>query len=219
MERSHRQPSMARQCKLLSISRSSVYYRPKPPPRGNLEPMAAMDRPYQAVPYFGSRRMVAWLEARGHCISRKRVRRLMRMRGWRPSTKGPGRHGTRRRHPDTRICSGAWQSPRRTTCGRRTSPTSPWPAGSSTWSWSWTGTARCVLAWGLSNTLDSAFCTDALDEALSKGTPEIFNTDQARQLTGEALTGLLKERGSQISATTGRGATPTTSSWSGSGAA
>ena len=54
---------------------------------------------------------------------------------------------------------------------------------------------------------------------MSKGTPEIFNTDQARQLTGEALTGLLKERGSQISATTGRGATPTTSSWSGSGAA
>ena len=59
--------------------------------------------------------------------------------------------------------------------------------------------SRCVLAWRLSNTLDSAFCVDALEEALSRSMPEIFNTDQGTQFTGEAFTGLLKEQGIQIS--------------------
>ena len=59
--------------------------------------------------------------------------------------------------------------------------------------------SRCVLAWRLSNTLDSAFCVDALEESLSRGTPKIFNTDQGTQFTGEAFAGLLKEQGIQIS--------------------
>ena len=59
--------------------------------------------------------------------------------------------------------------------------------------------SRCVLVWRLSNTLDSAFCVDALEESLSRGTPKIFNTDQGTQFTGEAFTGLLKEQGIQIS--------------------
>lgn len=59
--------------------------------------------------------------------------------------------------------------------------------------------SRCVLVWRLSNTLDSAFCVDALEEPLSKGTPEIFNTDQGSQFTSEAFTGLLKREGARIS--------------------
>jgi len=59
--------------------------------------------------------------------------------------------------------------------------------------------SRYVLAWRLSNTLDTGFCVEALEEALKKGKPEIFNTDQGAQFTGEAFTGLLKQHGIRIS--------------------
>lgn len=81
VERSRRRLSVVRQCKLLSISCSSVYYQCKPTPQRDLELMAALDRQYLDTPYFGSRRMQGWLQAQGHCINRKRVWRLMRTMG------------------------------------------------------------------------------------------------------------------------------------------
>ena len=85
--------------------------------------------------------------------------------------------------------------------GLRTSPTSPWPKVFSTWSFrgrmDWS--SRCVLAWRLSNTLDADFCVEALREALSRGKPEVFNTDQGGQFTGEGFTGLLEQHGVKIS--------------------
>ena len=59
--------------------------------------------------------------------------------------------------------------------------------------------SRYVVAWRLSNTLDAAFCVEVLDEALTKGTPEVFNTDQGSQFTGEGFTGLLEQHGVRIS--------------------
>lgn len=199
VERCHPRLSVARQSQLLGVSRSSVYYRCKPTPQRDLDLMAAMDRQYLATPYFGSRRMQAWLQAQGHRISRKRVRRLMRVM----------------------ALEAIYQRPRTTT----SSPTAPkypyllrglaitkpdqvWAADITyipmargflylvvIMDWH----SRCVLAWRLSNTLDSAFCVDALEEALSKGTPEIFNTDQGTQFTSEAFLGRLRERGIRIS--------------------
>lgn len=199
VERCHRQLSVARQCKLVGISRSSVYYKRKPTPQGDLDLMMAMDRQYLAAPYFGSRRMQAWLQAQGHLTGRKRVRRLMRVMGLeaiyqRPRTsKGSP---AAQRHPY--LLRGM----------EITRPDQVWAADITYIPMSrgflylvvimdWH--SRCVLAWRLSNTLDSAFCVDALEEALNRGKPEVFNTDQGTQFTGEAFTGLLKEQGIQIS--------------------
>ena len=76
---------------------------------------------------------------------------------------------------------------------------------------------RYVVAWNLSNTLDADFCIEALEEALGKGRPEIFNTDQGSQFTGEAFTGLLERSTESESAWTGKAGTATTYSWSGCG--
>lgn len=197
--RRHRRLSVARLCQLLSISRSSFYYRRKPTPQGDLELMAAMDRQYLATPYFGSRRMLAWLQVQGHCISRKRVRRLMRVMGLEAIYQRP------------RTSRGSPAAPKHPYLLRGLAITRPdhvWAADITyipmargflylvvIMDWH----SRCVLAWRLSNTLDSTFCVDALEEALAKGTPEIFNTDQGTQFTGEGFTGLLREQGIQIS--------------------
>jgi putative transposase len=198
VQRSHRRLSVARQCKL-GISRSSVYYGRKPTSETDLELMAAMDRQYLETPYFGSRRMQAWLQAQGHCVNRKRVRRLMRVMGLealyqRPRTSKPSPAAPK--HPY--LLRGL----------AITQPDQVWAADITyipmakgflylvvVMDWY----SRNVLAWRLSNTLDSAFCVDALEEALRKGTPEIFNTDQGTQFTSEAFTALLKQHGVQIS--------------------
>ena len=199
VQRSHRRLSVTRQCKLLGISRTSVSYRRKPTAQTDLELMAAMDRQYLETPYYGSRRMRAWLQTQGHCVNRKRVRRLMRVMGLvalyqRPRTSKP--LPTAPKHPYLL---------RELTITR---PDQVWAADSTyipmakgflylvaVMDWY----SRKVLAWRLSNTLDSAFCVDALEEALSKGTPEICNTDQGAQFTSEVFTGLLKQHGVRIS--------------------
>ena len=82
-------------------------------------------------------------------------------------------------------------------CGRPTSPTSPWPRVYLVAIMDWY--SRYVVAWRLSNTLDAAFCVEVLDEALRKGKPEVFNTDQGGQFTSEGFIGLLKQHGVSIS--------------------
>ena len=93
-DRAHPQVSLSRQCDLLDISRASVYYRPVPTRAADLELMALMDRQYLKTPFYGSRRMKAWLRLQGHLVSRNRVRRLMRLMGLeaiyrRPNTSKP----------------------------------------------------------------------------------------------------------------------------------
>lgn len=199
IDRRHQRLSVARQCRLVGVSRSALYYRRTPTPQSDLKLMAALDRQYLATPYFGSRRMQAWLQAHGACVNRKRVRRLLRVMG----------------------LEAIYQRPRTTTANPAapkhpyllrglaiTRPDQVWAADITyipmahgflylvaIMDWH----SRCVLAWRLSNTLDSAFCVDALEEALSRGRPEIFNTDQGTQFTCAAFTGPLQEHGVQIS--------------------
>ena len=79
IDRDHQQLSLVRQCILLAVSRASVYYRPVPTRAEDLELMALMDRQYLKTPFYGSRKMKAWLLGEGYLVSRKRVRRLMRL--------------------------------------------------------------------------------------------------------------------------------------------
>ncbi len=73
--------SVSRQCKLVGVSRSSLYYRPVGPDQDDLDIMAKMDRQYLKTPFYGSRRMKAWLCVQGHPVGREKVRRLMRVMG------------------------------------------------------------------------------------------------------------------------------------------
>ena len=200
IDRDHQQLSLVRQCILLDVSRASVYYRPVPTRAEDLELMALMDRQYLKTPFYGSRKMKAWLLQQGYLVSRKRVRRLMRLMGLeaiyrRPNTSKPA--------PGHRIfpylLKGVEVNRVDQVCGPRTSPTSPWRRASCTWWPSWTGIAGTCWPGSSPTPWTPAFCVAALEEALGKGRPEIFNTDQGSQFTSEAFTQTLQEQRVQVS--------------------
>ena len=106
IDRDHQQLSLVRQCILLDVSRASVYYRSVPTRAEDLELMALMDRQYLKTPFYGSRKMKAWLLQQGYLVSRKRVRRLMRLMEevWKPSTGVPTPANQRRETGSFPIC-------------------------------------------------------------------------------------------------------------------
>ena len=199
IDRDHQQLSLVRQCILLDVSRASVYYRPVPTRAEDLELMALMDRQYLKTPFYGSRKMKAWLLQQGYLVSRKRVRRLMRLMGLeaiyrRPNTSKPA--SGHRIFPyllkgvEVNRVDQVWAAD---------ITYIPMAKGFlylvAIMDWH----SRHVLAWKLSNTMDTSFCVAALEEALGKGRPEIFNTDQGSQFTSEAFTQTLQEQRVQVS--------------------
>src|SRR6476620_970795 len=98
IDRAHPTLSISRQCHLLEVSRASVYRRPAPVSADDLRLMELIDRQYLARPFYGSRRIAAWLATQGHPVNRKRVQRLMRLMGLGPSTSAPT---PARRRPST----------------------------------------------------------------------------------------------------------------------
>jgi len=190
---------MVRQCTLLDISRSGLYYQPVGISEEDLTLMKLIDRQYLATPFYGARKIVAWLKSQNYSVNRKRVRRLMRTMGLkaiyrRPRTSQPA--------PGHKVY------PYLLSGMEITRPNQVWAADITyipmargflylvaiiDWY------SRYVLSWRLSNTLDADFCVEALEEALKKGKPDIFNTDQGSQFTGEAFTGLLRQHGIRIS--------------------
>ena len=125
--------SLSRQCELLGLSRAALCYRVVRTGAYELELMALIDRQYLQTPFYGSRRMAAWLQAQGHAVNRKRVQRLMQRMGLvaiyqRPRTSRPAPE--HRIYPYLFAGSGSSGSAR---CGRPISPTFPWRAGFSTW--------------------------------------------------------------------------------------
>ncbi len=200
IDRTHAGLSVVRQCALVGVSRSSAYYRPAPAAPAELELMALIDRQYLARPYYGSRRMRAWLRGQGHGVNRKRVRRLMRLMGLEAIHPKPR---TSRPAPAHKVYAYllrglAITRVNQVWCADITYI--PMARGFlylvAVMDW----VSRRVLAWRLSNTMDAAFCVDALEVALARfGTPGIFNTDQGSQFTGAAFTGMLEEHGVAIS--------------------
>ena len=199
IDRGHKQLSLVRQCTLLNISRASVYYRPVSTRAEDLELMARMDRQYLKTPFYGSRRMKAWLLAEGYLVSRSKVRRLMRLMGLeaiyrRPNTSKPA--PGHRVYPyllkgvDVNRVDQVWAAD---------ITYIPMAQGFlylvAIMDWH----SRHVLAWKLSNTMDTDFCVTALEAALGKGRPEVFNTDQGAQFTSDAFTQTLQERGIRVS--------------------
>ena len=191
--------STVRQCALLGISRSSVYYRPRAPSQKDLALMKQIDQQYLATPFYGSRRMKVWLGRQGHWVNRKRVQRLMRTLGLQVIYRRPRTSKPAPGHKVYPYLLGGMEI---------TGPNQVWPADITyipiargflylvaIMDWY----SRYVVAWRLSNTLDADFCVETLEEALGKGKPEVFNTDQGSQFTSEGFTELLEEHGVSIS--------------------
>jgi len=192
--------SISRQSKLLAISRSSVYYRPKPDSTEELDLLKRLDEIFTENPMYGSRRMQVMLKREGILVGRRRIRRLMRKLGLWAVTPKPD---TSRPHPEHKIYPYLLRG---MTIDR---PNQVWATDityipmqrgflylAAILDWA----TRRVLAWRLSNTLTADFCVAALGEAIAKyGCPEIFNTDQGSQFTSEEFTGVLKRHEIQIS--------------------
>ena len=191
--------SVRRQCELLGLSRSSLYYEPTGETGEDLRLMRLIDEQYTAHPYYGSRRMTMWLIERGEEVNRKRVQRLMRTMGLeaiypkpRLSAAGKGHkvypyllRGVKVERPDQ-----VWSTDITYV---------PLPGGfmylAAVIDWY----SRYVIAWRLSNPLDGSFCLEMLEESLRSGKPEVFNTDQGVQFTAEAFTGALERAGVAVS--------------------
>jgi Integrase core domain/HTH-like domain len=191
---------VSQQCRLLGVSRSSVYRKPAEVSAEDLAIMALIDRQYLARPYYGSRRMAAWLATQGHRVNRKRVRPLMRLLGLaaiyqRPNTSKPA--PAHKIYPY--LLGGiAIERVNQVWCSDVTYI--PMAKGFLYLVVIMDWVSRAVLAWRLSNTLGADFCVEALEEALSRyGRPEIFNTDQGSQFTSDDLTSTLKDHGITIS--------------------
>jgi len=181
------------------LNRSSLYYEPAAQAAENLRLMRLIDREYTAHPFLGSRRLTKWLTEQGEAVNRKRVQRLMRVMGLeaiypKPMLSAAGRG--HRIYPyllrDVRI-----ERPDQVWSTDITYV--PLASGfmylAAVIDWY----SRYVLAWRLSNTLDGSFCLEMLEEALGRGRPEVFNTDQGVQFTAQAWTGRLEAAGVAVS--------------------
>ena len=161
--------------------------------------MKLIDHQYMAAPFYGARKIAAWLKGECRIVNRKRVRRLMQLMGIKAIYRRPR---TSKPAPGNKIY------PYLLNGLKITQPNQVWCADITyipmargflylvvIMDWY----SRYVLSWRLSNTLDADFCVEALEEALSKGRSDIFNTDQGTQFTGRAFTGLLEQHGVRIS--------------------
>jgi putative transposase len=183
----------------LGLCRSSLYYGPAGEAAENLRLMRLIDQEYTAHPFLGSRRLTAWLRRQGEAVNRKRVQRLMGLMGLeaiypKPKLSAAG--------PGHRTCPYLLRD---VTVER---PDQVWSAdityvpvargfmylvAAIDWY------SRYVVAWRLSNTLDGSFCLGMLEEALGRGRPEVFNTDQGVQFTAAAWVGRLEASGVAVS--------------------
>ena len=200
IEPEHPSLSVARQCELVSISRSSFYYQPVGETAENLALMRLIDAQFLDTPWYGSRQMARHLRQDGHEVGRKRVRRLMAKMELVPIYQRPR---TTVPNPGHRIWPYLLRGmvigrPNQVWCTDLTYI--PMRRGfldlAAVMDWA----TRKVLSWRVSNTMDAAFCLDALQEALARfGHPKIFNSDQGSQFTSLAFTGVLQQAGGRIS--------------------
>lgn len=200
LDTADRELSMRKQCVLLNINRSGLYYKKRPMSTYNMQLMNMIDEEFTEHPQLGVIKMTKNLCCEGAECGVNRVRRLMRFMGLMAIYPTPNTSWPNKQHViypyllrDVKI----------------TRPNQVWSTDITyiklrhgfaylvaiiDWY------SRSVLSWRLSNTMDSSFCCEALDEALRKyGFPEIFNSDQSSQFTGEAFISLLKEKHISIS--------------------
>jgi putative transposase len=191
--------SVRRQCELLGVNRSSLFYKPMGESEENLRLMRLLDEQYTRTPFYGSRKMTEWLGTQGYNVNRKRISRLMEVMGIeavypKPKLSQPG--DGHKIYPY--LLSGV-------TVDR---PDQVWSTDITyirmgqgfvylvaVMDWY----SRYVLSWSLSLTMEIDFCIEALRSALHRGRPETFNSDQGSQFTSEKFTNELATKDIAIS--------------------
>ncbi len=199
MEPGHPQISLRRQCTLLGLARWSWYYQPVGDSAEDVELMRLLDAQYTATPFYGIRRMTAWLRGRGYAVNHKRVRRLLRQMGLeaiyaKPRLSQPAEGHTiypylLRGLAVARV-NQVWSAD---ITYIRLAAGYVYLVAVMDWC------SRYVLSWAVSLTMDVPFCLEALEQALGQGQPEIFNTDQGAQFTSRVFTERLQKGGIRIS--------------------
>jgi putative transposase len=194
IDRTHDLP-VTRQCQVLSLARSTAYYRPQEASEAELALMRRIDELHLEHPFAGSRMLRDMLKREGHQIGRKHVATLMKKMGIEAVYKKPN---TSRRHPAHPVypyllCNLEITRPNHVFAADITYI--PMTRGFvylfAVMDWA----SRRVPSWRLSNTLTTDFCIDAVQEAIHRyGAPDIFNTDQGSQFTGLEFTQLLKDQ-------------------------
>ena len=199
IEPAHAQISIARQCNLVGLPRSTYYYEAQGESAENLLLMRLLDKQYTDTPYYGVRRLTAWLRSQGYHVNHKRVARLMHTMGIEaiyPTPRMSNPHPAHRVYPYllrgvaiTRV-NQVWSTD---ITYIRLHGGFIYLVAVMDWF------SRYVLSWAVSITMDVGFCLEALDQALTVAHPEIFNSDQGAQFTSLDFTGRLASAGIQIS--------------------
>jgi putative transposase len=199
VERGHPEISVRRQCELLGVNRSGLYYEPVGESGENLMLMRLLDEQYTRTPFYGSRKMTEWLATEGHAVNRKRVSRLMELLGLeavypKPKLSQPGEN--HRIYPyllrgtTVERVNQVWSTD---ITYIRMAHGFLYLVAVMDWF------SRFVLSWSLSLTMEVEFCVEALKRALRRGRPDIFNSDRGAQFTSEKFTGELAGRQIAIS--------------------
>jgi putative transposase len=199
VEPDHAEISIRRQCELLGVNRASWYYQPVGETAENLRLMRWIDEQYTRTPFYGTRRITAWLRRQGHEVNRKRVARLMELMGLeavypKPKLSQPGEG--HKIYPylledvEVNRVNQVWSTD---ITYIRMAEGFVYLVAVIDWF------SRFVLSWALSLTMELGFCMEALKRALRWGRPEIFNSDQGAQFTSEKFTNELKSRSIAVS--------------------
>jgi putative transposase len=199
IEPDYSQISVARQCELVGLSRSSFYYTPQEESPENLYLMRLLDEQYTRTPFYGVRRMTAWVRAQGYAVNHKRVARLLHTLGLETLYTKPQTSQAQPGHrvypyllrgvPITRV-NQVWSTD---ITYIRLQGGFVYLVAVLDWF------SRYVVSWAVSITMDVSFCLDALEQALRVAQPEVFNSDQGAQFTSAEFTSRLEEAGIQIS--------------------
>lgn len=199
VEPGQEQISIRRQCELLGLNRASYYYQAASESPLNLKLMRLIDEHYMKMPFYGWPRMTAHLRRQGYDINHKRVQRLMQKMGLQAIYPRPRPKNERHEHKIYPYLLRGLNIVRIDQVWSTDITYIPIQNGFmylvAVIDWY----SRYILSWQLSNTLDGHFCQVALQQALSQGRPEIFNTDQGVQFTAEAFTSILNQAHIQIS--------------------
>jgi len=196
---SHEELSVRRQCGLLGLARSSLYWAPASASEADLALMAKLDRWHLDYPFLGSRKLAQLVSSPGEAVNRKRVQRLMRVMGLECLFPRPKCTVTSRYHKKYPYLLKGVAIDRPGFVWSADITYVPMPSGFmylvATIDWF----SRLVVSWRLSNTLDGSFCQSMLEESLTRGCPTIFNTDQGVQFTATVWTSRLESAGVKVS--------------------
>ena len=200
IEKDHSSLSVVQQCDMLTIHRSGLYYSACPESEENLAIMRLLDEQYFKTPFYGIRRLTAWLQDQGYNVNRKRVKRLMAIMGWKTIFRGCSTSKPNKEHKVYPYLLKGLTIDKPNQVWATDITYVPMRKGFMYLCAIIDLHSRYVVNWSISNTMTAEWCTEVLEQAIQMhGKPEFFNSDQGSQFTSEVFTGCLKRHEVQIS--------------------